>query len=166
MRAFVTVGATAEFDLLVESIISSNVLEALQKKGYDELVIQVGPSTRFGVLSEQREGISLDMWKLKPTLKDDFEKSDLIISHAGSGSILDALRLHKPLIVVPNPALLDNHQSELALALEKRRFLKSTTISGLAATIKAFDPQALLPFPKVDGAKFRSILDEEMGYEP
>ena len=32
----------------------------------------------------------------------------------GSGSILDALRISAPLIVVPNSTLLDNHQVELA----------------------------------------------------
>lgn len=32
----------------------------------------------------------------------------------GSGSVLDALRIAVPLIVVPNPELLDNHQVELA----------------------------------------------------
>ena len=32
----------------------------------------------------------------------------------GSGSILDALRIAVPIIVVPNPELLDNHQAELA----------------------------------------------------
>ena len=39
-------------------------------------------------------------------------------------------------------------------------------LSDLAATIAAFDPQALLPFPELDGARFRTILDEEMGFEP
>jgi beta-1,4-N-acetylglucosaminyltransferase len=43
-----------------------------------------------------------------------------IIPPPGSGSILDALRLNIPTIVVPNPSLLDNHQVELAeeLALQ------------------------------------------------
>jgi len=83
MRALVTVGATAHFDLLVEAVLSSEVLECLLEKGYDKLVVQVGPSTHFGNLSEQRGGVSLEMWKLKPSLKEDFAKSDLIISHAG-----------------------------------------------------------------------------------
>lgn len=30
---------------------------------------------------------------------------------AGSGSIFEALRLRKPLVVVPNPLLMDNHQA-------------------------------------------------------
>lgn len=33
---------------------------------------------------------------------------------AGSGSIFEALRLRLPLVVVPNPLLMDNHQAELA----------------------------------------------------
>ena len=43
----------------------------------------------------------------------------LIRSCLGSGSILDALRISVPIIVVPNPYLLDNHQEELAEELAK-----------------------------------------------
>ena len=35
----------------------------------------------------------------------------------GSGTILEVLRLGVPLVVVPNPALLHNHQAELAQQL-------------------------------------------------
>ena len=42
---------------------------------------------------------------------------------AGSGSILDALRLAVPLIVVPNTALLDNHQEELAEELAAQGYV-------------------------------------------
>lgn len=41
----------------------------------------------------------------------------------GSGSILDALRVGVPLIVVPNPALLDNHQVELAEQLAAQGYV-------------------------------------------
>lgn len=41
----------------------------------------------------------------------------------GSGSILDALRINAPLIVVPNPHLLDNHQVELAEELAKQDYV-------------------------------------------
>jgi len=41
----------------------------------------------------------------------------------GSGSILDALRIALPLIVVPNPSLLDNHQEELAEELARQGYV-------------------------------------------
>lgn len=48
---------------------------------------------------------------------------------AGSGTILDVLRLQKPLIVVPNPTLLDDHQQELASALAGLGHVKAATIA-------------------------------------
>jgi hypothetical protein len=41
----------------------------------------------------------------------------------GSGSILAALRMAVPLIVIPNPELLDNHQVELAEALAEQGYV-------------------------------------------
>lgn len=46
---------------------------------------------------------------------------------AGAGSILTALRAGKKLIVVPNTSLMDNHQAELALALEQENYLYVST---------------------------------------
>jgi beta-1,4-N-acetylglucosaminyltransferase len=43
--------------------------------------------------------------------------------YLGSGSILEALRYQIPLIVVPNTGLLDNHQEELAVAMERSNYL-------------------------------------------
>ncbi|KAI9823198.1 MAG: N-acetylglucosaminyldiphosphodolichol N-acetylglucosaminyltransferase catalytic subunit alg13 [Thelocarpon impressellum] len=47
----------------------------------------------------------------------------VILSHAGSGSILDGLRLGVPLIVVPNPRLLNDHQVELAEELAAQGYV-------------------------------------------
>lgn len=54
----------------------------------------------------------------------------------GSGSIFEALRLRRPLVVVPNPLLMDNHQVELADKVRWVRppqpgpFLGSSTRAG------------------------------------
>ena len=50
--------------------------------------------------------------------------ADVIISHAGAGSVMEALRLKKKLIVVVNDLLMDNHQVELATALEDGKMMK------------------------------------------
>ncbi|KAJ8078683.1 N-acetylglucosaminyldiphosphodolichol N-acetylglucosaminyltransferase catalytic subunit alg13 [Marasmius tenuissimus] len=171
MRAFVTVGST-RFDTLVACVFTPSVLSSLRDKGYKEIVIQCGNSNfeLAGLLNESDRfssescGIQIECWRYKPTLSEEFEQADLVISHAGSGTILDVLRLGKPLIVVPNSTLLDNHQQELAAALEEMNHLRISRISDLAKTIEQFDPQSLASFPPFDGSKFRDILDEEMGF--
>eukprot|EP00435_Cladocopium_sp_Y103_P039529 s1628_g10.t1 len=49
---------------------------------------------------------------LKPSLEDEMSSASLVISHAGAGSIIEALRQKRRLLVVVNPALMDNHQLE------------------------------------------------------
>lgn len=39
---------------------------------------------------------------------------------AGAGSVMEALALEKPLVVVVNAALMDDHQQELARAMEEQ----------------------------------------------
>ncbi|KAI0064643.1 glycosyltransferase family 1 protein [Artomyces pyxidatus] len=173
MRVFVTVGST-KFDALVQAALSPSVIIALKQKGYTEVVVQCGNSqidgfdlvvTPAGWRSEQ-EGTKITVWRFKPTLEEDFNEADLIISHAGSGTILDVLRKGKPLIVIPNPTLADNHQEELAHALSSLGHLKASTTSALAEAIVNLDVSSLSPFPAFDGSRFRQLLDEEMGFAP
>ena len=90
MRAFVTVGST-KFDDLVQHTLSEEVLSSLKKQGYRELVIQCGNSI-FELASSvadgserklEREGIWIECWKFKPTLEAEYDRADLVISHAG-----------------------------------------------------------------------------------
>lgn len=92
--------------------------------------------TGFGFNST---GLSSEMLAVKGRTPDD---EGLVISHAGwfpdslekrdtrvsplalgSGSILDALRIGVPLVVVPNTDLLHNHQLELAEVLEQQEYV-------------------------------------------
>ncbi|KAG2158336.1 glycosyltransferase family 1 protein [Suillus bovinus] len=170
MLAFVTVGST-RFDALVEAVISESVLSTLRDSGYDRLILQRGNSvidSSEELIGEsctiQRHGVDVEIWRFKPSIQVQCEQADLVISHAGSGTILDVLRLGKPLIVVPNPTLMDNHQEELASALQILGHLKATSIQDLASTIASFEPRNLVPFPPFDGTKFSKLVDEEMGF--
>ncbi|KAF9500986.1 glycosyltransferase family 1 protein [Pleurotus eryngii] len=171
MLVFVTVGST-KFDALIRAVLSADVLQCLQAKGYTSLVVQCGnsrtgePVPNEGKTKMSREGVDIELWKFKPSLVEEYEKADLIISHAGSGTILDVLRRDKPLIVVPNPTLLDNHQQELAQALSEQSYLLQSSVdpSELSQSIRDLDPSELRKFPAMDGSRFRQILDEEMGF--
>lgn len=136
MLAFVTVGST-QFDSLIQSVLSDPVLLSLHRRGYTNLILQCGNS-QFDLARCIETGntervtkneVDIEYWKFKPSLQEEFEKADLVISHAGSGTILDVLRLGKAVIVVPNPTLLDRHQEELAKALSDQGYLKAATIS-------------------------------------
>ncbi|VDB82625.1 unnamed protein product [Peniophora sp. CBMAI 1063] len=166
MRVFITVGST-KFDALIEAVLSQSVLEALSSRGYGEVVVQCGNSrVEDAILGDARllHGARVSVYRFKPSLTQDVDDADLIISHAGSGTILDVLRRSKPLIVVPNETLLDNHQKELADALGGMGYLIACAVNNLAGTIAGFDAKALKPFPEFDGSRFRNILDAEMGF--
>jgi beta-1,4-N-acetylglucosaminyltransferase len=90
MRAFVTVGST-RFDDLVQQATTEDVLLSLSRGGYSEVCVQCGNSSfEFSsligdgsVYNFERAGVFVSCWKFKPTLEDEFERADLIISHAG-----------------------------------------------------------------------------------
>ncbi|KAJ7105765.1 glycosyltransferase family 1 protein [Mycena crocata] len=163
MLAFVTVGSF-EFDLLVQGVLSADVLAALQSRGYTQLVVQAGNSQFEFDADAHNANPAVELYKFKPSLAADYARADLVIGHAGAGTILDALRLGKALIVVPNPALLHNHQAELSSALAERGHLATSSVGALADTIRGFDAGGLVPFPAFDGSRFRALVDDEMGF--
>ncbi|PAV23675.1 glycosyltransferase family 1 [Pyrrhoderma noxium] len=171
MHVLLTVGST-HFDELVNECLSKSVLDVLQRRGVSSFSIQCGKydiesrlgKNADGVWRLQDAGIQMEIWRYKPTLNKEYNRADLVISHAGSGTILDVLRLRKPLVVISNPTLLDDHQSDLASELDKSGHLKASTVKSLAADLETFDFNSLKPFPKMEPTKFRSILDEEMGF--
>ncbi|KAI0748184.1 glycosyl transferase [Daedaleopsis nitida] len=173
MHVFVTVGST-RFDALVQTVLSDPVLDVLRTKGYHSIDVQCGNSDLDPSLPGLRRNADdhwqrtgdpeASVWRFKPSLKEDYERADLIISHAGSGTIIDVLRMKKPLIVIPNPTLLDNHQAELSDELAGLGHLRSSTVADLPRAIENLDASTLVPFPQFDGSRFRELLDEEMGF--
>ncbi|QRW00192.1 glycoside hydrolase family 28 protein [Ceratobasidium sp. AG-Ba] len=174
LSVFVTVGST-KFDELARAVLSPQVLDALSARGFTRLVFQCGNSEIGDVMPgslvhkewnwrDEKRRMDISVWKFKPELGKDFEQADLVISHAGSGTILEVLRLPRPMIVVPNETLLDNHQVELANELDRLGHLFASTPSALAETIKTYDSTKLKKFPQFDGTRFRQIMDEEMGF--
>ncbi|PIN08511.1 N-acetylglucosaminyldiphosphodolichol N-acetylglucosaminyltransferase [Handroanthus impetiginosus] len=69
-------------------------------------------TTCFDSLSTGEDGfICVDYFTFSSSIAKFLKSASLVISHAGSGSIFETLRLRKPLIVVVNEDLMDNHQS-------------------------------------------------------
>eukprot|EP00775_Hariotina_reticulata_P011613 gene11613-11757_t len=117
---FVTVGTT-KFEALIRAVDSPAFVAALAAKGYNQLIIQKGAGEYAphqlvpagSTSAEQPGGFRVSYFDFSPSVAEYMSSSALVISHAGSGSIFEALHARKPLIVVPNPLLMDNHQAEL-----------------------------------------------------
>lgn len=137
---FVTVGTT-DFDELITTIDTQGFVEYLQSIKCRSLIVQYGRGLvepcRLKNICE-KIGIFCEIYRFKPTLDLDMQQADLIISHCGAGSILEAVKYKKSLIVVVNESLQDNHQTELADAMSEMGYCMSTTPVSLLATIPAF----------------------------
>ncbi len=209
---FVTVGTTS-FDALTKSVSKSNFLDTISFHGYTNLIIQYGkgsvplPPAKSNHKQQQKESFtgsefsgtyiasngSIVHWKVysfKPSLECDMKNADLIISHAGAGSIMEGLEqcrirnsimdsqhinndglLCKKMVVVINDKLMDNHQMELAEALESRGYLLMITDFSSASRkdgcrnilhkIQGFRPKN---FDGGNQATFGNLLSDFMGF--
>lgn len=119
-RVFVTVGTT-QFEDLIEAVISDEILMQLQQIECKVLKIQYGAGHAIDTATIRRIqsqfSINIDCFNFKENISTDITSSDLIISHAGAGSCIEVLTSKKPLIVVVNDKLMNNHQTELAQQL-------------------------------------------------
>ncbi|KAM6426976.1 UDP-N-acetylglucosamine transferase subunit ALG13-like isoform 3-T3 [Liasis olivaceus] len=159
--AFVTVGTTS-FDDLITAVTAPEATQALQDLGYNRLVLQVGRGKECPA-SFSTATFTLEAFRFKNSLSEDVERADLVISHAGAGSCLEVLEAGKPLLVVINDKLMDNHQLELARQLHKDGHLFYCTSRTLVEMLRSMDLSALKPFPPGQPEKFAAFLDKVIG---
>ncbi|XP_006652163.2 UDP-N-acetylglucosamine transferase subunit ALG13 homolog [Oryza brachyantha] len=160
---FVTVGTTC-FDALVQAVDSERVKEALLQKGYTHLLIQMGRGTYAPSKVTGNSTLQVDYFTFSPSIADYIREASLVISHAGSGSIFETLRLSKPLIVVVNEDLMDNHQSELAEELAERKHLFCARPQTLQETIQAMDLTTLQPYVPGDAKPVVTLINKFLGF--
>ena len=115
-------------------------------------------TTTMALSGTTAKGLSVEFFDYAPSLTDRFAGADLVVTHAGAGSIFETLSLPPPsssrgrrrgpagpapppvpLIAVPNGALMHDHQAELASELEGRGLLVSATPGTLARVLAAAD---------------------------
>ncbi|CAH1286825.1 unnamed protein product [Chrysodeixis includens] len=156
-KIFLTVGTT-KFDLLCEYILTEPVLTALKNIGCKEITFQIGKSAVEPGIYE-REGVIINMYRFKDSITEDIRNADLVISHAGAGTCLEVLEANKPLLVVVNEDLMDNHQLELAEQLQIDSHLYYCTCDTLISTLGVVDFSLLNPFPKADPTLLINYLD-------
>lgn len=145
---FVTVGTT-KFNELIDSVTERSTIETLKRNGYTSMTLQIGNGT---FILEHSDLMEISSYTFKPDIGPDMINSDLVISHGGAGSIMQALDHGKPLLVVVNEKLMDNHQYELAEKLCEENRLYYTNCKNLRSCIENSDFR-LLNSMKLDNSK-------------
>ena len=110
---FVTVGAQMSFDRLVKTV---DEWASAGRRG--DVFAQIGPT------GYRPSGIHWTKFMDPGEFKHRFETARVIVAHAGTGSIITALQLGKPILVMPRRASLRETRSDhqVATAEQFRRF--------------------------------------------
>lgn len=105
---FVTVGTQLAFDRLIKAV------DNWADSGTEKVIAQIGSS---GFKPQNSESHSfLTPGKILQYMQD----ARIIIAHAGMGSILSAMQMQKPIIIMPRQASLHEHRNDHQLATAKR----------------------------------------------
>lgn len=100
MNVFVTVGTTS-FDELIKNV--------------DDIIIKFdGFSFVLQIAQGKYKPKNADYFEFTSNIDEFYNDADLIITHAGAGSIYRLLELNKKIIVVPNMERVDKHQSDIS----------------------------------------------------
>ncbi|WCJ25298.1 hypothetical protein M5689_007193 [Euphorbia peplus] len=127
--------------------------------------VTIGRGSYIPTKSEGGDGsVAVDYFTFSSSIADHLRSASLVISHAGSGSIFETLRLRRPLIVVVNEDLMDNHQIELAEELAERKHLYCARPQTLDHTIADMDSQSLIPYPAGDAAPVAKLINRFLGF--
>ena len=102
---FVTVGTELPFDRLVHAMD-----RWARESGRTDVFAQIGDG------AYEPSFISYRRFLDAPEFRQLFDSADLIVSHAGMGTILTALSTGKPVLVMPRLAALNEHRNDHQIA--------------------------------------------------
>lgn len=105
----VTVGTQLPFDRLVRAVESWAI-----STGHQDVIFQVGSAGYHPTVGRATEFIS------PPELQSLIERAELVIGHAGIGSIISCLSLGKPIVIMPREFRLGEHRNDHQMATVAR----------------------------------------------
>lgn len=110
-----------------QCVIESELMDSLQL----DVVSEVKDENVVTYRSRKYHGFEMMVFPFSSDICQIISKCELVISHAGTGSIMDTLRLEKPLVVVTNDKLMNKHQEEVADELVKLGCCRKMTIEDV-----------------------------------
>lgn len=107
----------------------------------------------------------IEFFPFSHALDSYIDKSDFVISHGGTGTILDVLKLNKKLLVVYNESLMDNHQFEVASEFYNRGYcliLPSSDLAAVGDMLNCLQLKSFNRFDQGNSTVLESIIIEEV----
>lgn len=184
----VTSGATVLFPRLMDIVVSTKTFMKLKEHGYKRIIIQYGRnytsqyenkiSKLCGIqksntsISELKDfDCNVFKWEDLEIIGIEFHPqldiliknyAELVISHAGTGSILDALRANKKLISCINDSLMENHQAQIAKKFKDAGYLWSIypEQNELLKAIETSEFKELKHLPSPYNMQFAKLLNK------
>lgn len=152
---FVIVGSQKfPFDRLIREV------DRLNSNGIirDEVVAQIG------VCGFEPEHLQWQRFMDKQVFDSYIERCDLLITHAGEGSIMTGLLKGKKVIAVPRYERLgehvSDHQLEIARALEKQNCIVNIEdITALESAVSHIDEIPLAPYVSGNQTMIQTLCD-------
>ncbi|MEZ8816957.1 PssE/Cps14G family polysaccharide biosynthesis glycosyltransferase [Vibrio cyclitrophicus] len=146
IKIFVTVGTT-EFDELIKAV------DELKLSEKYKIVAQVSPASKYNAKY-------INTFEFVDDIDSYMASFDLIITHAGAGSVYNLLEKGKRLLVVPNTERYDKHQIELAEYILHNNYAQvCLDINDLSKSIIQVLSETFTPYSKEDFFGENIILD-------
>lgn len=146
MRIFVTVGTTS-FDSMIENI--DQYFNENKKYNVNFQIANGNYTPKSGAFFSFRDDVDVF-----------YNDADVIITHAGAGTLYQLLEKGKKIIAVPNLERIDKHQVDIATYMERNHYLlvcwDYNEIGDLLKSIHNFKPN---PYYKIEFDKGKEIAD-------
>lgn len=144
MKILVTVGTT-RFDSLIRYL--------------DETFAGLSYEFTFQIADGKYKPIHFPFFRFSSEINSYYEASDLVICHAGAGTIYKLLDIKKKIIIVPNTERVDNHQLDIAGYMASNGYaIAIQDFTELAEGIKKASVSEMKDFEKHDFDKTREII--------
>lgn len=144
MKVLVTVGTT-RFDSLIKYL--------------DETFAGLSHAFTFQIADGKYIPVNFPYFRFSPDINTYYKASDLVICHAGAGTIYKLLEMKKKIIIVPNTERIDNHQLDIASYMAANGYAISVKdFSELPQGMQSATRSEMKIFEKHDFDKTREIM--------
>jgi len=135
------------------------ILVTVGSTRYDELIKVVDTvlvNENYDVEMQIADGkyipINYKYFTFIENIREYYERSDIVITHAGAGTIYELLELEKKIIIVPNLDRADNHQIDIARYMDENGY--ATTLWKCEDLIKVINEVNKKQFIKMTKEQF------------